>query len=54
MIIEQQLKIDYEITQYIIFSFRFIKSKNTSAQAQAHEIKKIMLTIKLIFHYQLK
>jgi len=51
VIIEQQLKIGYERTQPI-FSFIFIKSEYT--RTRTHEIKKIMVTITLIFHYQVR
>jgi len=47
MIIEPQLKIGYVKTQYIIFSFILIKNEYIKTCV----IKKISLTIKLIFHY---
>jgi len=49
MIIKSQLKTGYEKIQYIIF-FIFIKNEYITT----HEIKKIKLTIKLIFHYQVR
>jgi len=47
MLIKQQLKTGYKRIKYIIFSFIFIKVRYTYVR----EIKKIMLSIKLIFYY---
>jgi len=49
MILKSYLKIGYEKTHYF-FSFIYIKNE----YAKAHKTKKIMLTIKLIFHYQVR